>query len=200
MTVEKMVIFDVNDQSIHAREEGPPDAQIALLIHGWSSSWFATSPLLPLLSRRYHCIAVDLPGFGESPRLPVRATVSAYTDLLAELLRGVTDKPAILVGHSMGGMISLKMTIEYPELVERMVLLEKGQVVADGPVRRVLGDGRLLRSVGLDVPQPVALLEALREAGWQVRTDRLRPEEAVAEIDRAQKVSIPPDPSQEAST
>jgi hypothetical protein len=48
----------------------------------------------------------------------------------------------------------------------------------------MLSDGALLSSAGLDVPQPVTLLCALRKAGWDVRTDRLLPEEAVEEIVR----------------
>lgn len=82
----------------------------------------------------------------------------------------------ILVSHNLD---------ELARVIERVVLLQEGLVIADGPARRVLSDGELLRAAGLDVPQPVALLEALREAGWQVRTDRLLPEEAVAEIAQA---------------
>jgi hypothetical protein len=73
-----------------------------------------------------------------------------------------------------------------------MVLLEGGGVGADGPTRRVLDDGQLLRSIGLDVPQTVALLEALQQGGWQVRTDRLLPEEAIAEIEQAQRLEGAP--------
>jgi hypothetical protein len=72
-------------------------------------------------------------------------------------------------------------------VVERVVLLGGGQVVADGPARRVLSDGDLLKASGLDVPQPVALLQMLRDAGWDVRTDQLLPQEAVAEIVRARR-------------
>ncbi len=74
---------------------------------------------------------------------------------------------------------------ELARVVERVVVLKEGDVVADGPARRVLSDGPVLRSVGLDAPQPVVLLEALQEAGWPVRTDRLLPEEAAAEIAQA---------------
>ncbi len=80
---------------------------------------------------------------------------------------------------------------ELARVVERVVVLEEGRVVADGPVRQVLSDGRLLRAAGLDVPRPVALLQTLREAGWAVRTDRLLPEEAAAEIAQAQRPRRP---------
>lgn len=82
----------------------------------------------------------------------------------------------ILVSHDLD---------ELARVVERVVLLDGGQVAADGPVRRVLSDGDLLRASGLDVPQPVSLLQVLCERGWDVRTDRLLPQEAVAEIVQA---------------
>jgi energy-coupling factor transport system ATP-binding protein len=79
---------------------------------------------------------------------------------------------------------------ELARVVERVVLLDGGQVAADGPVRQVLSDGDLLRAAGLDVPQPVALLQALRDAGWDVRTDRLLLQEAVAEIVQARRMGV----------
>ncbi len=123
MPVDKMVVYKVNDQPIHVHEEGRSDGPIALLIHGWSSSWFAVSPLLPLLGERYRCLAVDLPGYGDSPPLDARATIPGYVAMMADLIREVSDQPVVLVGHSMGGMISLALALEHPELVERLVLL-----------------------------------------------------------------------------
>ncbi|MGH2523698.1 MAG: alpha/beta fold hydrolase [Anaerolineales bacterium] len=118
-----MAIHFVAGQRVHVREDGAPSRQVALLLHGWSSSWFALSPLLPLLRERFHCLAVDLPGYGASPPMDERATIPAYADLLAALIQQVTDKPVVLVGHSMGGMIGLTLVLRRPELVERLVLL-----------------------------------------------------------------------------
>lgn len=123
MPVDKIVVYKINEQPIHVHEEGLKEGQVALLIHGWSSSWFAVSPLLPLFGERYRCLAVDLPGYGDSPPLGSRATIPSYVDLMADLIRAVSDKPVVLVGHSMGGMISLTLALEHPELVERLVLL-----------------------------------------------------------------------------
>jgi len=135
-----------DDQQIHAVEEGHPNRQVALLIHGWSSSWYAMSPLIRLLSQRFRAIAIDLPGYGASPPLPERVTIPAYAGLLADFAERVTDGPVVLVGHSMGGMISLTMALHYPELVERMVLI--------GPTI----SGRLSQYINLWI-SPITILE-----------------------------------------
>lgn len=113
----------VNGQQVHLVEQGRPHRQIALLIHGWSSSCYAMSPLMGILAQRFRVIAIDLPGYGESPPFPLRTTIPAYVDLLADLIVDLTQEPVVLVGHSMGGMISLTLALRYPALIERMVLL-----------------------------------------------------------------------------
>jgi pimeloyl-ACP methyl ester carboxylesterase len=121
---QDMTLYQINNQPIYAREEGAARHPLVLLIHGWSSSWYAMSPLVSLLSsKRFHCLAVDLPGYGQSPPGAGRATIAGYADLLADLIQTISDRPIILIGHSMGGMISLTLALRHPHLVERMVLL-----------------------------------------------------------------------------
>ncbi len=116
------------------------------MIHGWSSSWYAMSPLLGLVSQRFRAIAVDLPGYGASPPLHERVTIPAYVDVLADFVERVTDGQVVLIGHSMGGMISLTMALRYPALVERMVLIDPTIT------------GRLSNSINFFV-SPITILE-----------------------------------------
>ncbi len=141
-----MALYTINGQTIHYVEKGQSNRQVALLIHGWSSSWYAMSPLLGLVSQRFRAIAIDLPGYGKSPRLPERTTIPAYADLLADFIEEVTDGPVVLVGHSMGGMTSLTLALLYPVLVERMVLIDPTI------------SGHLSRSINLFI-SPITLLE-----------------------------------------
>jgi pimeloyl-ACP methyl ester carboxylesterase/CRP-like cAMP-binding protein len=146
---------EYNDQQIHAVEEGHPNRQVALLIHGWSSSWYAMSPLIKLLGQRFRAIAIDLPGYGASPPLPERVTIPAYADILANFVERVTDGPVVLVGHSMGGMTSLTMALRHPEVVERMVLIDPTI------------SGRLSQAINLTI-SPITMMERFGLGSWLV--------------------------------
>jgi pimeloyl-ACP methyl ester carboxylesterase len=116
------VSYTIRGQEICGYEVGSGETT-AILLHGWSSSRFAVSPLFPILSQYYRCLAVDLPGYGDSAPLPERVSIPAYAELIARLARKVSDRPVVMVGHSMGGMISLVLAMRYPELVDRLILL-----------------------------------------------------------------------------
>ncbi len=118
-----MPIYTINDQTIYTEEQGPANGPIAILIHGWSSSSFTWAPVVPVLSRRYRCIAVDLPGFGKSPAPKQPPTIAGYADMIASLIEQVSERPVLLLGHSMGGQINTTLALRHPMLVERMVLL-----------------------------------------------------------------------------
>ena len=118
-----MTQYLLDGQLIHTIEQGQPGRQIALLVHGWSSSSYALTPLMDLLAQRYHCIAVDLPGYGESPAPRERITIAYYADLLARLIAQISDRPIVYVGHSMGGMIGATLALRHPGLLDRMVLI-----------------------------------------------------------------------------
>lgn len=118
-----MAVYTIKGQELHTVEEGSPNRQKAILIHGWSSSSFAMSTLAGLLSQRFHCISVDLPGFGSSPPFKERTTIPMYAELIADFIEQVSEGPVVLVGHSMGGMISITVALNEPILAERMVLI-----------------------------------------------------------------------------
>ncbi len=119
-----MAPYTIDDQTIHLEETGPANAPYAFLIHGWASSSYTWKPILPVLSRRYRCVAIDLPGFGASPAPSHPPTIMGYADLVARLIEYISpNQPVLLLGHSMGGQISATLALRYPLLVERMVLL-----------------------------------------------------------------------------
>lgn len=116
-------LVDAGRYSLHVTEqgEGPP----LLLIHGLAGQMrnFA-QPMLDDLARDYRVIRVDRPGSGYSPRLPSgRGHLSEQADAVSALIDSLgLDRPA-LVGHSLGGALSLAVAIRYPDKVGALALV-----------------------------------------------------------------------------
>src|SRR6516162_11880095 len=91
----------------HRAGSGPP----LVLIHGIGSRWQVWDPVLPLLEAHREVIALDLPGFGDSP-MPAPGTppgVASLTRLVSEFLDGLgLDRPHV-AGNSLGGWVSLEL-------------------------------------------------------------------------------------------
>lgn len=118
-----MSVYVIDGQELHIRDDNRRDRPIALLIHGWSSSWYTWTPLLNDIATRFSCLAVDLPGYGRSPAPKTPPTIAGYADLMAKLIEEVSDRPVVVFGHSMGGQIAMTLALRHPMLVERLVLL-----------------------------------------------------------------------------
>ncbi len=98
--------------------EGEP----LMLVHGLggaASNWLALAPLL-LPGRRV--LVPDLPGHGGSEPLPAAPNLNAYADRLALVAEREGFSPAVVVGHSLGGVIALRLAIRRPDGVSRLVL------------------------------------------------------------------------------
>ena len=148
-----MATYTINDQVVHVREAGPSNGPVAILIHGWSSSSFTWAPILPALSRRYRCIAVDLPGFGRSPAPRQPPTIAGYAELISQIIEQFSDRPVPVLGHSMGGQIAVTLALHNPMLVQQLVLLNPAL------------SGRLSTRVNL-LLAPHIMAERLRFMEW----------------------------------
>lgn len=118
-----MAVYTYNGIPVHIQESGPAHGPLAVLVHGWSSSSYTWKAVLGQLSRRYRCLAVDLPGFGQSPPPSQPPTIAGYADLVAQIIEQNSDRAALVLGHSMGGQIVATLALRHAPLVERMVLL-----------------------------------------------------------------------------
>jgi pimeloyl-ACP methyl ester carboxylesterase len=87
------------------RGAGPP----LLLIHGLGAGWRSWTPVLEDLAREREVIAVDLPGFGESPPLPGKVTVAGLADAVEACMSELGLDGASTAGQSMGGRIVLEL-------------------------------------------------------------------------------------------
>ncbi|MBL8094099.1 MAG: alpha/beta hydrolase [Anaerolineales bacterium] len=89
-----------------------------LLLHGWASSRHLWKRLIPTLAASFRCWSIDLPGFGSAPDLGPRAIdAEAYSLWLNEFCDAHGIGACGLVGHSMGGALTLRFAADQPERV-----------------------------------------------------------------------------------
>jgi pimeloyl-ACP methyl ester carboxylesterase len=111
------------DGPVHFADHGG-DGPAMVLVHGLGGStadWLAVAPRLAASSR---VLAVDLAGHGRTPLAGRSAGVRANQRLLGRFLDEVVGEPAILVGNSMGGMITLMEAADRPERVSQLILVD----------------------------------------------------------------------------
>jgi len=103
-------------------DEGAGDATI-LLVHGLASNaGFWRYNIDALADAGYRVIAVDLPGYGKSSKGAYPYDMTFYAETLARFIDALNLDPLVYVGHSMGGQIGLTLSLERPELIDRLVL------------------------------------------------------------------------------
>jgi pimeloyl-ACP methyl ester carboxylesterase len=115
------------DGPVHYVDFGGPDdpgAPTVVLVHGLGGSHLNWCLLAPLLVEHAHVVAVDLAGFGLTNPEGRRTTVAANARLLDRFLREVVGTPVVLVGNSMGGMISILHTAANPGTVSALALVD----------------------------------------------------------------------------
>jgi 4,5:9,10-diseco-3-hydroxy-5,9,17-trioxoandrosta-1(10),2-diene-4-oate hydrolase len=119
---------DVKGTRVHYHDMGEGPAVI--LIHGsgpGASGWSNYNRNVDALSKQFKLIIPDLPGFGQSDMKPVDAKVPGWwSDIMLGLMDGLGIGKAHFVGNSMGGMVTLKLALEHPERVDRMLLMGPG--------------------------------------------------------------------------
>ena len=104
--------------------EGPSDGPVFVCVHGLGGSHVNWSLLAPLLAQHGPVHAPDLAGFGLTPPTGRRATVRDNLDLLGGFLTTVSpDRPVVLLGNSMGGLMTILLAAARPSLVAATVLI-----------------------------------------------------------------------------
>jgi len=115
--------IDIGGSQIHYVEKGsgPP----ILMIPGLGAQLrHLTHSMVDILAKDFRVIAIDRPGAGNSTRAPgLSASLEAQADIVAKLIQKLDLDRPLLVGHSMGGAISLSVALDHPELVRGLVLI-----------------------------------------------------------------------------
>lgn len=117
-------MIDTPSGRIHINEAGPADAEAVILLHGsgpGATGWTNFSNNIPVLAEKYHVIAADMPGWGESD--PVGWQERNHPKAVADLMDALGIDKATLIGNSMGGGTTVRFGYEYPERVTRLITM-----------------------------------------------------------------------------
>jgi len=123
---------------IHYLRWGDPARPGLVLVHGGGAHAEWWSFLAPLLTRGYHVAALDLSGHGDSGRRPEYLPRSWCEEILAVARHAGMTSPPVVVGHSLGGLVTIVTAAEHGDQLA-------GAVIVDSPVRRPAPESERLR-------------------------------------------------------
>jgi pimeloyl-ACP methyl ester carboxylesterase len=139
----------VDGVSIFYREAGPADAPVVLLLHGFPTSSHMFRNLIPVLADRYHVIAPDYPGFGESDapdHTKFAYTFAHYADVVDDLLQKLGVKQYALYLMDYGAPVGYRLALKHPDRVTALIV-QNGNAYEEGlkafwdPIKAYWADG-----------------------------------------------------------
>jgi len=116
--MEKQVDFQGKTVNYSITGEGKP----VVLLHGFLENILIWDHLTETLKSKFKVIAVDLPGFGKTPVFAEKHDMSFMAEAVKAVLDAEMIEQAVLVGHSMGGYVSLAFADRFPEMMKALVL------------------------------------------------------------------------------
>ena len=114
----------VDNIKLYYEDWGPKDSVPLIFIHGWISSSEFWRNQVEYYKAKRRIIILDLRGHGQSDKPQKEYSIQTFSDDLYSFMKHLSIEKCILVGHSMGGMISLRFTLDHQKKVEKLVLIE----------------------------------------------------------------------------
>ncbi len=99
-----------------------------ILLHGWGGEAASFRPVFDFLSQTFKVYALDLPGFGRSTPPPVPWGSNDYALFIIKFLSEMGIVKTDLIGHSFGGRIAINLAANFPEKVEKLILIDSAGI------------------------------------------------------------------------
>lgn len=120
----------INNQLINYYKFNEEGTKTILFLHGWRSNGEIWSGIAnKLKNNNFLMLAIDFPGFGESSFPKKDFTVQDYSEILMEFIKKLELNKVVLVGHSFGGRVAMKLAANNPELIEKLILVDSAGLV-----------------------------------------------------------------------
>ena len=118
--MEPTSILEVNSQAVRVLDQGEGDP--AVVLHGWGGRIESMAPVISCLASSARVVALDLPGFGESPTPDGVWGTPDYAEFVRDVLATLEIDSASFVGHSFGAKTSLYLAATHRDLVSKLVV------------------------------------------------------------------------------
>jgi len=126
-------IIRVEGLEVRYREEGPKDAQTLIMVHGFTSSLESWDAVAKNLANDYRVIRPDLPGHGlTGPDSQKRYSNEETVAFLSNFIDALDIEAPVLIGNSLGGLVSWRVAAQSPEKVSQLVLISPGGFSING--------------------------------------------------------------------
>lgn len=161
---------------LQVRQYGPPSAPTIVLLHGFAGSLHWWEREAPLLDVRYHVLSFDLLGHGGSSKPSGGYSMEHQAQLVDEALHRLGVRRALIVGHSMGGLVATALATRDPSLAAGVALVDSPPTSASGklPFTARLGFvpvlGQALRSAVITNGMVSEALQSAFAPGYPVPT------------------------------
>lgn len=118
-----MAVAEVNGVKLVYEDLGPRSGIPLVFIHGWTADLHRWDDQARYFSASRRVIRLDLRGHGESEKPLINYSIKQFSEDIYTLLGMLNIEKAILVGHSMGGMSVQQFVLDYPEKVDKLILV-----------------------------------------------------------------------------
>lgn len=115
--------IQTNNIQLHYVSQG--QGKLMLFLHGFPEFWYSWRHQIPEFSQQYKVVALDLRGYNESDK-PSELEAYSMTELMKDIegvIKGLGYDDCILVGHDWGGAIAWSFAYNYPNMVEKLIVL-----------------------------------------------------------------------------
>jgi epoxide hydrolase 4 len=120
------IYFETNGIRLHTIRAGPEGGRLVILLHGFPEFWRSwIRQIEPLAAAGYYVLAPDQRGYNlsDKPQDPAAYNLDELSKDIEGLIRAAGRQKAVVVGHDWGGVVAWWLGIHYPEMLERLVIL-----------------------------------------------------------------------------
>lgn len=120
----------IDEYKINYKESGSSDT-VVIILQGWGTKLEVYDSIAACITSKYRVIQLDFPGFGNSTEPKEAWTVEDYTDFFVKFITSLNITKVILMGHSFGGRVIIKLASreDLPVVIERIILIDSAGIL-----------------------------------------------------------------------